>query len=60
MIIKATREQLHFHNERQRSVNDFWICNQLNWKVICSVLFIFNRKAAFEGKRDRGAVMATF
>ena len=60
MIIKATREQLHFYNERQRSVNDFWLCKQLNWKVICSLLIIFNRLAAFEGKRDRGAVTATF
>jgi hypothetical protein len=60
MIIKVTQEQLHSHNERQRSVNDFWICNQLNWKVICSLLFIFNRQAAFEGKRDCGTVTATF
>jgi len=60
MIIKATREQLHFYNERQQSVNDFWICKQLNWKVICSLLFIFNRLAAFEDKRERGAVTATF
>jgi hypothetical protein len=60
MIIKATREQLHFYNERQWSVNDFWICKQLNWKVISSLLFIFNRLAAFGGKRDHGAVTATF
>ena len=60
MIIKATREQLHFYNERQQSINDFWICKQLNWKVICSLLFIFHSLAAFEGKRDRGAVTATF
>jgi hypothetical protein len=60
MIVKATREQLHFYKERFRSVNDFWICKQLNWKVICSLLFIFNRPAGFEGKRDRGAVTATF
>jgi len=60
MIIKATQEQLQFYNERQRRVNDFWISKQLNWKVICSLLFIYNRLAAFEGKRDRGAVTATF
>jgi hypothetical protein len=60
MIIKAGREQIHFYNERQRSVNDFWICKQLHWKVICSLLFIFNRLAAFEGKRDRSPVTATF
>jgi len=60
MIVKATREQLHFYNERQRSVNDFWICKHLHWKVICSLLFIFNRLAAFVGKRDCGAVTATF
>jgi hypothetical protein len=60
MIIKATREQLDFYNERPRSVNDFWISKQLNWKVICSLLFIFNRLAAFVGKRDHGAVTATF
>jgi hypothetical protein len=59
MIIKATEEQLHCYNERQRSVNDFWICKQLNWKVICTLLFIVNRLAAFEGKRDRSAVKAT-
>jgi len=59
-IIKVTREQPHFYNERQRSVNDFWICKQLNWKVICSLLFIFNRLAAFVGKGDRSAVTATF
>ena len=60
MIIKAIQEQLHFYNERQRIVNDFWICKPLNWQVICSLLFIFNRLAAFEDKRDRGAVTATF
>jgi len=60
MSIQATREQLHFYNERQWSVNDFWICKQLNRKVICSLLFIFNRQAACAGKRDRGAVTATF
>jgi len=60
MIIKARREHLHFYNERQRSINDFWICKQLNWKVICSLLFIFNRLAACVGKRDCGAVTATF
>jgi hypothetical protein len=59
-IIKTTREQNHFYNEHQQSVNDFWICKQLNWKVICSLLFIFNRLAAVEGTRDRGAVPATF
>jgi len=60
MIIKATREQPHCYNERQRSVNEFWICKQLNTKVICSLLLIINRLAAFVGKRDRGAVTATF
>ena len=59
MIIKATREQLHFYNDRQRSINDFWICKQLNWKAICSLLFIINRQAAGVGKRDSGAVTAT-
>ena len=59
MIIKATREQPHCYNERQRSVNEFWIYNQLNRKVICSLLFIINRLAAFVGKRDHGAVTAT-
>jgi len=59
-IIKATWEQPNYYNERQPSVNDFWICKQLNWKVISSLLFIINRLAAFVGKRDRGAVTATF
>jgi hypothetical protein len=60
MIIKATQEQRHFYNECQRSVNDFWICNQLNWKVICSPLFIINRLAAFVGNRHRGVVTDTY
>ena len=60
MMIKATREQPYFYNERQQSVNDFWICKQLNWKVICSLLFILNRLASLVGKRDSGAVTATF
>jgi len=60
MMIKATREQPHFYNERQRSVNDFWICKQLNWKVISMLLFIINRLAAFAGKRECGAVTTTF
>jgi len=59
MIIKAKREQPHCYNERQRSVNEFWICKQLNRKVICSLLFIINRLAALVGKRDRGAVTGT-
>jgi hypothetical protein len=60
VIIKATREQPHLYNERQCCVNDFWIYKQLNWKVICSLLFIINRLAAFVGNRDCGAVRATF
>jgi hypothetical protein len=60
MMIKARREQLHFYNEHQQSINDFWICKQLNWKVVCSLLYIFNKLAAFEGRRKRGAVTATF
>jgi hypothetical protein len=60
MSIKAIHEQVHFWNERQWSVTDFWICKQLHWKVICLLLFICNRLAAFEGKRDRVAVTATF
>jgi len=60
MIIEATREQPHCYNERQRSVNEFRICKQLNRKVICSLLFIINRLPAFVGKRDRGAVTTTF
>jgi hypothetical protein len=58
MIIKATQEQPHFYNQRQWSVNDFWLCNQLNWKVICSLLFIIKRQAAYVGKRERGVVTA--
>ena len=60
MIIKATREQLHFYIEPQQRVNDFWICEQLNWKVICLLLFIFNRLAAFVDKRHCSTVAATF
>jgi len=60
MIIEATREQPHCYNERQRSVNEFWIGEQLNRKVICSRLFIINRLPAFVGKINRGAVTATF
>jgi hypothetical protein len=60
MIIKATQEQPHCYNERQQSVNEFWIWKQLNRKVICLLLFIINGLAAFVGKRDRGAVTATF
>jgi len=60
MFIEATREQPHCYNERQQSVNEFWICKQHNRKVICLLLFIINRLAAFVGKRDRGAVTATF
>jgi len=60
MIIKARREQPHCYNERQQSVDDLWICKQLNRKVICSLLFIINRVAAFIGTIDRGAVTATF
>jgi len=60
MIIEETREQPHCYNEHQQSVNEFWICKQLNRKVICLLLFIINRLAAFVGKRDSGAVTATF
>jgi hypothetical protein len=60
LIIKPTREQPHFCNERQLSVNDFWIRKQLNWKVICSLLFTINRLVAFVGKRDSRGVTATF
>jgi hypothetical protein len=60
MIIKATWEQPHCYNERQWSVNEFWICKQLNRKVICWLLFIINTLAAFVGKRDYGTVTATF
>jgi len=50
MIIEARREEPHCYNQGQRSVNEFWICKQLNRKVICSLLFIINRLAAFVGK----------
>jgi hypothetical protein len=60
MIIQVPWEQPHCYNEHQRSVNEFWICKQLNWKVICSLLFMINRLAAFVGKGDRSAVTATF
>ena len=60
MIVKATREQPHCYNARQRNVNEFEICTQLNRKAICSLLFIIKKLAAFVGKRDVGAVTATF
>jgi hypothetical protein len=60
MIIKATQQQPHCYNNRQRSVKEFWICNQLNRMVSCSLLFKINRLAAFVGKRDCSTVIATF
>jgi len=58
--MKARREQPLWYNERQQSVNEYWICKQLNRKVICSLLLIIHRLAAFVGKGDCGVVTATF
>jgi hypothetical protein len=46
----ATRSSPHSENERQRSVNDLWLCKYGNQKVLWSLLGIIEVLAAFMGK----------
>jgi hypothetical protein len=56
----ATWSSPHSGNERERSVNNLWLCKYGNPTVLWSLLGLINVLAAFICKRDSNTVIATF
>jgi len=48
----------HGYGESQWSVNDYWFRKEVNWEVICFLLFITNILAAMVGQRKSDTITA--